>query len=157
MLRELSFAPLGHLYDSDVMCFYSVILYGFSCHIEGIMRCINFGWSKYDITDGPGVNCTVRHCSFIKTHILSMSMKRLRGSFSKGGMSNSPDVPSWLQVYAWSWRVKAFIMNEHGGKQEAIIKCIWLTGGSQRMMILCAICAASFWAVCPTSVEFPVF
>lgn len=78
------------------------------------MRCIHFGWSKYDIADGPGVNCTARRCSFIKTHILSMKM--LRGGFSKVAMSNSPDVPSWLQVYAWPWRVKAFIMNEHGGK-----------------------------------------
>lgn len=38
-----------------VMEYVSVILEP-QCHIEAIMRCVNFGWTKCDVTDGLGVN-----------------------------------------------------------------------------------------------------
>lgn len=31
-------------------------------HIDGFMRCIHLGWTKYDIIDGLGVKYTGRHC-----------------------------------------------------------------------------------------------
>lgn len=36
----------------------SVILYVFSCHIEGNMRCIHLVWAKYDVTGGLKVKRT---------------------------------------------------------------------------------------------------
>lgn len=56
----LGFARLGPLYDGDVMCKWILKLW---CHIVNIMRCINLGWTKYDVTDD--VKCRVeqyQHC-----------------------------------------------------------------------------------------------
>lgn len=60
MLRKQCFAPPGLLHDGDVMRLW--ILQP-QCHTEGLTRCINLGWIKYDVTEGLGVECTGIHWS----------------------------------------------------------------------------------------------
>lgn len=63
MLLKLRFARQGHLCEDDVMSKYdSVWILEVWRHIDGFMRCIHLGWTKYDIVDGLGVKYTGRHC-----------------------------------------------------------------------------------------------
>lgn len=51
-----------HLCEDDVMCKCdSLWILEPWCHIEGNVRCINLGWTKYDVTGGLGVKCITRH------------------------------------------------------------------------------------------------
>lgn len=55
-----SFA-FGHGYGGGVMskCYHIWTLKQ-QCHIEGVMRCVNSGWSR-DVTDSQGMKHTAHH------------------------------------------------------------------------------------------------
>lgn len=92
---------------------YCHLILGFDS-IDGVMRCINCSWNKYDITEGLDVRCTAHH--IITLYHIVMALKAT-SHLARSDIWHFASLPHWGKKIKWVEEEQAWsngsILNVH--------------------------------------------